>query len=151
MAQTIPNLWSQKDIKVEVLSPLAILRTQAANLEQMTQGLIEAEVTTTTGDKGETVHQLDITAPVLGGYRHRLLAISYRKDMVYPVTFVVAHDGALRDVSAYVYSTNTSAQTEAQFLKNLGEILQSPTINALIQSIIARSNEVQAAPAEAVA
>ena len=37
MAQRIPNLWSQKDVNVQVLSPLAILRTQAANLEQMTR------------------------------------------------------------------------------------------------------------------
>ena len=143
MATKIPNLWSQKDVKVEVLSPLAILRTQAANLEQMTQGLIEAEVVTSTGDKGETVYQLDITAPVLGGYRHRLLAVSHQKDMVYPVNFAATPGGVLQNVSPHGYRAYTSAQTEAEFLKNLGEILQSPIINALIQSIIARSNEVQ--------
>lgn len=143
MATKIPNLWSQKDVKVEVLSPLAILRTQAANLEQMTQGLIEAEVTTTTGESGEIVYQLDIIAPVLGGYCHRLLAISHQQDRVYPVKFAVTPDAVLQNVSPHGYRAFTSAQTEAEFLKNLGEILQSPSINALIQSIIARSNDVQ--------
>ncbi len=150
MAQRIPNLWSEKDVKVEVLTPLAILRTQAANLEQMTQGLIEAEIVTSTSDKGETVYQLDVIAPALGGYRHRLFSISHQKDMVYPVRFTVPPGIAmeLKRIGGGNWLEVTG--TESAFLDQLEDVLTSNTINAIIQSIIARSNELQAVPAEAV-
>ena len=149
MAQRIPNLWSQKDVNVQVLSPLAILRTQAANLEQMTKGLIEAEVTVLTDEKGETVYQLDIIAPVLGGYRHRLLAVSHQKDMVYPVKFILSPNQSSELL--WSYSNRGAAETELTFLEKLGEVLQSKTVNAVIQSIIARSNEILAVSSEAEA
>ena len=150
MVQRIPNLWSQKDVNVQVLTPLAILRTQAANLEQMTKGLIETEVTVLTGGKGETVYQLDIIAPVLGGYRHRLLAISHEKDMVYPVKFILSSSQTL-EMTLWLHGGGEVAETEATFLEKLGEILQSKGVNAVIQSIIARSNEILAIGSEAEA
>jgi hypothetical protein len=124
MSQTIPNLWSEKDIKVEVLSPLAILHTQATNLEQMTKGLIETEITVVTSDKGETVYQLDLIAPALGGYRHRLFAISHHKDMVYPVKFVLP-EGQAMPLYARLDGVGEIAETEAAFLEKLGEVLKS--------------------------
>lgn len=114
----------------------------------MTQGLIETHITVTTGDKGEAVYQLDIVAPALGGYRHRLVAISHLKDMVYPVKFILSPD---QDMGLTWLIANSIAATEAIFLEKLGQVLQSKEVNAVIQSIIARSNEIQSAPAEAVA
>ncbi len=147
MAQRIPNLWSEKDVRVEVLSPIAILETQATNLEQMTKGLIETEITVVTSDKGETVYQLDIVAPVLGDYRHRLFSISHQKDMVYPVKLILPA-GQFSEL-LWSYTTKATAGTEAIFLERLGDVLTSNTVNAVIQSIIARSNEVQAIRREA--
>lgn len=156
MAQRIPNLWSEKDIKVEVLSPIAILQTQAANLEQMTKGLIETEITVTTTARGETFYQLDVIAPVLGGYRHRLFAISHQKDMVYPVRFILDANLSSELIKSLGANKWTDVVgTEDKFITGLMHLLQSNSVNAIIQSLIARSNEVQAshngAVAEAVA
>lgn len=150
MAQRIPNLWSEKDVKVEVLSPVAILHTQAANLETMTKGLIEAEITMLSNERGETLYNLDLVAPALGGYRHRLFGISHKQDMVYPVKFVLESTQTF-PLFARLNGKGEIAETEAAFLEKLGEVLQSSTVNAVIQSLIARSNEVQAAHNEAVA
>ena len=149
MATKIPNLWSQKDVKVEVLSPFAILRTQAANLEQMTKGLIEAEITATATATGEIFYQLDLIAPVLGGYRHRLFAISHKKDMLYPVRFLLSSTQISELIKRLGPQNWTEvAGTEAIFLNELTYLLQSNDVNAVIQSIIARSNEVQSAQQE---
>lgn len=147
MTQRIPNLWSEKDVKVEVLSPLAILQTQAANLETMTKGLIEAEITTLTNERGETLYNLDLVAPALGGYRHRLFGISHKQDMVYPVKFILPSSQNFG--SMFPFASQLSAETEAEFLEKLGEVLQSNSVNAVIQSLIARSNEVQSVGNEA--
>ncbi len=150
MAQRIPNLWSEKDIKVEVLSPLAILHAQATNLEQMTKGLLQAEITQVVGEEGTTFYRLDIVAPALGSYRHGLFAISHQKEMVYPVKFVLP-DGQSMPLYTHLNGSGEIAETEAEFLEKLKEVLRSSSVNAVIQSIIARSNEVQSARTESVA
>ena len=41
---TIPNLWPE--IKVSVVTPYAVLQTQASLLSQATKGLLTAEIVT---------------------------------------------------------------------------------------------------------
>src|SRR5579871_4947989 len=83
MAVEIPTLWPVNDIKVDVLTPLAILRVQANELSKITQGILKAEVLTTQGDE-VTTHVLDIIAPSLNS-RHRVLGVTHSNEMVYPV------------------------------------------------------------------
>src|SRR4051794_36125765 len=84
MASTIPDLWPD-DITVDVVPPLAILRSQAGLLGVKTKGILRAEVTTTTGDTGYVQHHLDIVVPALQNYRARLLNATHDRDRVYPV------------------------------------------------------------------
>jgi hypothetical protein len=63
MTIAIPDLWSD-DIKVDIVTPLAIFRAQTGSLHQRTKGLLEAEVRTTTGQSGRVRHQLVLIAPV---------------------------------------------------------------------------------------
>src|SRR5262245_42701361 len=83
MATTIPDLWSD-DIKVDILSPLAILRTQVGFLEQKTQGILRAQVATTSTDVW-LQHQLDLIAPALSHYRVTLLTAQHGRPDFYPV------------------------------------------------------------------
>ena len=129
---TIPDLWSD-DIKVDVVTPLAILLAQVGPMQRKTKGLLQAEVTTTTSNGGWVKHQLDLIAPVLDGYRHRLLAATHERDLVYPVQV----DAECFEVS----SAEARAHTEEEFIGIVSIALHSHQVRSIIQSLIARSNE----------
>ena len=82
MPATIPSLWP--DINVDLVPPLIILRAQATRLGQLTKGILEAEVTTVTGEDDFVVHRLDLLAPSLEDRRVRILTATHRSDY-YPV------------------------------------------------------------------
>jgi hypothetical protein len=143
MATTIPNLWSD-DISVDVLSPLAILRAQAAQLGRMTKGLLKAEVATTTGTNKWVQHQLDLMAPVLDYYRHRVLTARHHMDMVYPVT--VDAECFNDPTGSPELGSSREAPTEEEFIQLVRQALQSNEVKLVIQSLIARSNEFRGTP-----
>jgi hypothetical protein len=154
MLDTIPNLWPT-DIVLNVVSPLAILRTQAGLLSEMTKGLLTAEVATVETDNGAVRHLLDLIAPALNGYRHRLMSVTHRRDMIYPVTVIAEgfppkfHAKVMAQAVASISEVLTpltggsypQAATQQEFLEMAGEILHSPEVRSLIQSLIARINE----------
>jgi len=151
---TIPDLWSD-DIKVDVVTPLAILRAQVGSIQRKTKGLLQAEVTTTTSDAGWVRHQLDLIAPVLDGYRHRLFAATHEKDLVYPVKIEAEcfrpespEDFAqlFSAVTKFQKDERPTAQTEQEFIELLSQVLHSGEVRSIIQSLIARSNERQERP-----
>ncbi|HEX8203776.1 MAG TPA: hypothetical protein VF590_25085 [Isosphaeraceae bacterium] len=148
MAATIPDLWSD-DITVKVLTPLAILRSQAGLLSQKTKGRLKAEVTTATSDKA-VQHQGDLIAPALR-YRHRALAAKHGRDPVYPA---IAETECLKPMSTSEMIAELTqfvpredwrprAATEQEFVELVGETLRSVEVRSLIQSLIARINEQQ--------
>jgi len=155
---TIPDLWSD-DIKVDVVTPLAILRAQVGPIHRKTEGLLQAEVTTTTSDAGWVRLQLDLIAPVLNGYRHRLLAATHEKDRVYPVnveaecfkpkpsadelrritalTQCVQTSSVRRELSALSEPKNDwcpKAQTVQEFIELVSQVLHSGEVRSIIQS-----------------
>ena len=68
MPDEIPDLWPA-DIRLDVRSPLVILKTQAELLSKHTKGLLECAGTTT--EEGEQVqHALDLFARAVN-YRDR--------------------------------------------------------------------------------
>ena len=154
MATTIPILWSD-DIKVDIVSPAAILRAQTGPISQRTKGLLEAEVTTVTSDSGRIVLELDLIAPVLNGYRHRLLAAYHEKDLVYPVKVdaecfqpqTSEDHGAFRAAAAEAKTDSRPiANTEQEFINLVSRVLHSGEVRSIIQSLIARSNERRDSP-----
>jgi len=132
MASTIPNLWPD-GIKTTVLTPLVILRHQAADLEQRTSGILRGEVRSVEGD--DTVeHQFDIVAPALG-YEHRILKVQHAKEMIYPARVQADALGARPP-----QPPNTVMDDE-EFINWLAEVLRSGSMKAVILSLIARANE----------
>jgi hypothetical protein len=153
MVTTIPDLWSD-DIKVNVLPPIAVLKAQEGLLSRKTQGMLQAKLTTTETDK-LVQHQLDLIAPGLNFYRERLLSATHSADMLYPVTVTaLAFDpepltplsllqaaiARARDPSRL----QRRAATDDEFIRLVGEVLQSQTVRALIYSLIARINAYKA-------
>lgn len=169
MAATIPSLWP--DINVDLVPPVTILRAQATRLGQLTKGILEAEVTTVTGDKDFTMHRLDLIAPALDGRRVRVLTATHREDY-YPLVLEAA---CFRPTTANMLEVRKQAmemlgsslsgidlRTQApmrewpppndwrpvaanqdDFLRLVGEVLKSMEVRSAIDSLIALSNQKQ--------
>jgi hypothetical protein len=128
MADTIPSLWPQS-IKATVLTPLAILRTQAYALRQVTKGVLEGKVSSVEAEN-MVEHQLDAFAPALD-YRHRILSVRHEQEMAYPATVR----------SAVLGSYGEKVSDDDGLTKLLAKVLGSDQVRAVIASLIARSNE----------
>ncbi len=146
MTTTIPDLWPD-DIRVDVLAPLVILRTQESNLRRRTQGILEGHVSTVE-DNGLIYHKLDVFAPALG-YSRTVLAAKHGHDSPYPVTVIsqafVSKPKAI-PIPAMPFErpdNERDAATEDEFIKLVREVLQSGHVKAIVQSLIARSNELR--------
>jgi mannose-6-phosphate isomerase class I len=130
MASTIPTLWPEEAIQVDALTPVAILKTQRVELEKITQGTLRAELTERDLENDTVEIEFSILAPALN-YRHPLLKVRYQKNVPYPVQI-----DAPRVVLGPAYS-------QESFLAALKTVLGSESAIATLQSLIARSNEVQ--------
>ena len=151
MADTIPDLWPGAALKSIVLSPVAILRTQATLLGQKTQGLLIAEVTTTTGENGHVELGLELIVPALHNFRYRLLQVRHERDTIYPAdifaTGLTYQETRKNLIPLYEETTvtrttpNKTAYSDDGFIKIIQEVLQAKETVAMLQSLIARSNE----------
>lgn len=79
MAANIPSLWPN-DIKVNLLPPLTILRTQADALARLTDGIVQADVITTSGHEDFVVHRLELYAPLAALRRYGILNVTHRTE-----------------------------------------------------------------------
>jgi len=151
MIDSIPDLWSD-DIQVKVLTPLAILRTQASLLRRKTQGIVEAVVDTRTSAESVSYH-FDLIAPAANGYRERILTATHTPKRVYPVTvtaecFAAKKNGQLPLLRAPggPPPNERTAVTQEAFIGLVKEVLQSPEVRGAIESLIAQSNEAASSP-----
>jgi hypothetical protein len=153
-ALTIPDFWSD-EIRVNVLTPLAILRAGEGSLEKKTNGLLRTEVSSTTSPDF-MAHTLELIAPSLNQRRVGLLSATHRTGEVYPV--LLKSRGFLPPYSFWRESSRhgdmdpeafsppddeREANSQDEFTRLVVEALHSPNITALILSLIAKSNESQ--------
>ena len=68
----IPDLWPAS-VKVEILTPYAILRAQATKLTERTQGIVEGKVRSREVAPSLICHTFELLAPVLS-FRYTLIA-----------------------------------------------------------------------------
>ena len=151
MADTIPNLWLSSELQPTVLTPIAILRTQASFLGQETQGLLRGDVRVTEGEKGQRILSFDVLAPAVNNYRYTLLSVQHEQEASYPAVISsqgltitetvrsVLPFGSERDITRTV--SKKTAYSERQFINIVQEVLQAPETIARLQSLIVRSNE----------
>lgn len=125
----IESFWP--DFQVDVVTPVAILRTQAGYLEQKAQGLLRAEVTQEQ-QEGDIVYNLDIVAPGAHGYRLRLLRVLHAAEMPYPVRLEYQPSFAVWDFRI--------GEDQDAFLTGLKGALALPTTKGIIEALIARVN-----------
>jgi hypothetical protein len=124
----IPNLWPVDQIRVDVLSPAAIMRAQASEISRLSQGVLRGEVQTEAIKDNAWIY-LDVVAPTAGNVRRRVASVKHAIDGVYPVEILELPGGQDR------------AASQEEFLVRLRTLLQSPRTISLIQSLLARANE----------
>lgn len=158
MASAVPVLWSD-DIKVDVLSPAAILRAQVGPLRERTKGILEAEISAESSESGVERLHFDLVAPLLENYHHRILTAIHSRNLVYPVSVEAEcfrpnpRTGWLQmpvpppKFAAVESDWRPKAATEQEFIERIGEVFRSSEVRAVIHSLIARSNDQAQAPA----
>lgn len=131
------------EISVTVLPPLAVLKAQEGFLARHTRGMLQAKLSSV--ENGKLVqHQLDLIAPSLNFYRHRLLTATHDRDMLYPVTIAAEafNMGSASPIGMGVDPPSVRmASTDGDLIDLVGKVLQSAGTRALIASLIARINE----------
>jgi hypothetical protein len=144
MADEVTSYWPD-DFDVKVLSPLAVLRIQANALSAKTHGLLEADVVSATSQRQES-HQLELIAPALNGERRTVLTATHSKNEPYPVRAEAAifephPEDAADDPDR---DWRPEAATVKDFTELVKQVLQSKPTRAMMQSLLARSQEVPA-------
>lgn len=144
---TLPqNLWPE-DIRADLASPAAILRAQVSHLSRLTNDILAAAHATSRSesvneDEIVVTHEFDLLAPALDGYRHRILTARHALIFVYPVrilSFARPTDGRL-DVDKDGWRL---ASTELEFVAAVRAILRSREVQSVVDSLLARSNELR--------
>ena len=129
------SLWPKIDFKAEE-NALSVLRKQADALKNLSEEVLEGDVTITEAYdqySGELVlvYQLFLVAPQLGNNRFKLIAVGQRKDP-FPV-----------DVQDKVNNSETvRAKDLADFKKIISDILQTDKVIELLKNLYSQSKQV---------
>ena len=120
------DLWPKAKFETDLVTPVSILRRQAALLGEKTQQLVTADVSTSTIG-GLVEHSFRLVVPALDNYKYELFRVTHKVDQLYPLIGFFEDKGipGLRDQSAFV-----------QWLK---EILSSESTLKKIDSLMAQA------------
>lgn len=145
MTDAIPNLWPKKFSR-GILTPLAVLRVQAAKFKDMTEGLLEAEVTTNWEREDLKVHSLELIAPALDSYRRVILTVRHAHPGAYPLWLRSDFlSGSVEDYDEDHPSGECGSQEE--LFSALRQVFASRELSTLVESLIAQINDAEAVPA----
>jgi hypothetical protein len=158
MIEELHSLWPEA-IRSNISSPWAILQVQAEALGTQTDGVLLGSIEKREDDDEKKVTlTFDIVVPILDGYRHRILAVSHRKEMAYPafVDAEVFRTGALKSyLSASLAIAQVlegspktkppnQADSDQQLMGLLKKVLESSEIVSTATSLIALANDALA-------
>ena len=127
---SIPSLWPA-GIRLDVLTPEAILNRQVAALEELTKGTLTAEIEKGTTADGAPMLWFTVKAPAIR-YTVRIFVVkSLNKQLPFPVE--VSGGGA----------ATKQCSTDQDFTAAVASILQSAPTKSTVLAMIAKSNEAQ--------
>ena len=128
METQVRDLWPADIGVATLITPVSILREQAALLGEKTSNLVQAEVKTTS-EGARVMHSFYLVAPAMNKYRYRLL--------------YVTHDVALYPLNIVFDPANSQVTAKSQdaFVEQLGKLLSSEKTITIVQSLVAQSQQ----------
>lgn len=116
------DFWPANIAESSLVTPVSILREQAALLGEKTRQLLKGEVQTSTNGN-LLVHSFAVVAPTLG-YRYEL--------------FSVQHTATFYPLVVRFVGNPTQVMSEDEFKNKLKEILAAPQTVNVVHSILAQ-------------
>jgi hypothetical protein len=118
------DYWPDDLGSSDIVTPVTILREQAAALGKKTHNIVEARVRSEGG--ADFVHYLELVVPAMNSYRYLLAQVIHPVEL-YPLRFLY-------------YPTGVDAQAgdEAEFRKHLRESLSNDKTRQLINVLLAQ-------------
>jgi hypothetical protein len=120
------DLWPKAKFETDIVTPVSILRRQAALLGEKTQQLVSAEVSTSTNGSQMT-HSFRLAVPALDNYKYELFSVTHSVDDVYSLV------GYFPDLPP------RRIRDEASFVQWLKEVLSSESTIRKIDSLMAHA------------
>jgi hypothetical protein len=123
MNEQLEDFWPSDLGVVNDITPVMVLKEQAARLGERTKNLVEAKVFTTPKNQGFH-HALYLLVPTMGSYRYELLSV-YDLPSIYPIKIF--------DMTS---DQQSEAMTLEEFKKVLREILSSDRVRRVINNLL---------------
>ena len=139
--ETEIDLWPDLN-SVGILTPAAMLKTQAGMLSKKTNGRLQGLVETYSL-RGEIYHQLFVVVPALENYRYSLLTV-HHSPTLYPVTVDESPVSTATSTSTQAYALAalnppTTLADEKSFQSWLGTALSDVNTKRILQNLLAQA------------
>jgi hypothetical protein len=121
------DLWPKAKFDSELVTPVSIMRRQAALLGEKTQQLVTAEVSTSASIDHIVHHYFRLVVPALDNYKYQLFAVEHRVEQLYPL------EGNFESI------ISTTIPDQAAFVEWLRRVLSSESTLKKIDSLMAQA------------
>jgi len=125
MAGPEEDFWPEDIAKTEMVTPVSMMRAQAAILGQKTNNQLTASVQPISGAPPHFVWSFQITSPSLGGYRYEIFRVQHPLTL-YPAVFM------------WEGHANTTVQDDRSFKDFLKQIIGSDQTKKIVQALLAQ-------------
>ncbi len=136
MPELNEDLWPSDLGIASVVTPAAILRSQAAFLGEKTRGILEAVVETSSVGN-EIFHRFVIKVPALGNYRYALFSVHHPVEL-YPV--LVSEDATRSSGSGIIPIEGMRLPDEEALRTWLRGVFASEATKRIIASLYAQAS-----------
>jgi hypothetical protein len=130
------SFWNDIEVEIEWVTPKEILLSQSMHLQQLSRGLLLAEVSTAKNEFSE-IHALAVIAPTLHNYTHEILEITNERGKPYPATLeyeVLGGEPGNQELT--IVAVELASEEDA--LREIAKALQSPVTRQVIQGLMKR-------------
>ncbi|HTY88633.1 MAG TPA: hypothetical protein VMB80_14290 [Candidatus Acidoferrum sp.] len=123
------NMWGELIEPAQARTPTAILREQAAMLNQLTRGVLIGSVEQEPTTNNTLIYTFSITAPAINNHKFAILTLQYSLT-IYPL--------ALTDHTTQV---QRQCLNEENFTSTLKSILSSTQVRRVIAALLIQSRD----------
>ena len=129
MSGMAQDLWPEDIAVTDLISPISILKEQAAHLGEKTQNLVKGEVVQDSANNQSFAYSFYLVAPALQHYKYRLFRV------IHPVSFyplMLAFD---------VSSSQATVNNQSELIENLRTFFADENTTKVIKALIAQSSK----------